>query len=198
MKKIKKVIISFLILCILALCTFSATAWSIWHYGNQDNKKQADAAIVLGAAAWHLNPSPVFLERIRHGIWLYENDYIDYLIFTGGMGEGAEYSESLVAKKYAINAGIPAESIHIEESSRTTIEHFYYLTPILEEHNIATALIVSDPLHLKRAVRIANDIGLVAYSSPTPTTRYESVDTMLPFLFREVFYYIGYRIKNIF
>ncbi|EQF25464.1 hypothetical protein QEW_1917 [Clostridioides difficile CD160] len=41
---------------------------------------------------------------------------------------------------------------------------------------------------------MANDYEIEAYSSPTPTTRYISLKSKLPFLAREEFFYIGYRI----
>jgi len=173
-------------------------AVSIWNYGHVDEREPADAIIVLGAAAWHDNPSPVFLERIRHGIWLYENGYVDYIIFTGGYGTGAAYSEAYVARDYALEVGISPDSILIEEYSRTTEDHFSYAMELIEEYQIETVILVSDPLHMLRAVRMASDAGLIAYSSPTPTSRYETLQTQLPFLRQEVVYYIGYQIVRLF
>lgn len=194
-KKIMKIIGVTLLLVMLY---FGFIVLRIWNYGNIDEKEQADAIIVLGAAVWHDNPSPVFLERIRHGIWLYENGYADYLIFTGGHGDGAEYSESYVAMNYAVAAGVPIEAILIEENSRTTEDNFAYAMHLVQSHDISSVIVVSDPLHMYRATRMARDNGLVVFSSPTPTTRYQTLETRLPFLRRETFYYIGYRIINIF
>jgi len=187
-------IIGATLLVILLYIGFIAV--SIWRYGYIDERTQADAAIVLGAAAWHDNPSPVFLERIKHGIWLYENDYVNYLIFTGGYGTGAEYSEAYVARNYAIAAGVPVDSILIEENSRTTEGNFSYAMHLLEDHDIETVIIVSDPLHMMRAMRMATDAGLTAFSSPTPTSMFQTLETQLPFLRREVMYYIGYRVTG--
>ena len=183
----------------IAVATYlTYVALGIWFYGYVDQASQADAAIVLGAAAWHIEPSPVFKERIRHGIWLFENGYVDYIIFTGGKGDGSDYSEAYVAKRYAIESGIPPEAILIEEQSRTTQENLYYATQLAEENDIDTAIIVSDPLHMKRAMRIARDYNLAAHSSPTPTTKYKTLSTQLPFLKQEVAYYIGYTIISLF
>jgi len=60
-----------------------------------------------------------------------------------------------------------------------------------------TAIIVSDPLHMKRAILMAKDYGIEACSSPTPTTMYKSAKTQIPFLAREVFFYIGYPIVRV-
>lgn len=198
MKRTQKVfkIIGFALIVSTLYLAFIAVR--IWSYGNIDEREQADAIIVLGAAVWYNNPSPVFLERIRHGIWLYENGYANYLIFTGGHGDGAEYSESYVAMNYAIAAGIPVDSILIEEYSRTTADNFLYAKNLIEDYDISTAIVVSDPLHMYRAMRMARDNGIVALSSPTPTTKYQTLETQLPFLRREVFYYTGYRLINVF
>jgi len=195
MKKILKIIGATLLIIVLYI---GFIAVSIWRYGNVDERTQADAVIVLGAAAWHNNPSPVFLQRIRHGIYLYENGYVDYMIFTGGYSPGAAYSEAYVARNYALAVGIPPESILIEEYSRTTEDHFSYAMHLIEEHDIETVILVSDPLHMMRAVRMARDAGLTAYSSPTPTSMFQTLETQIPFLRREVMYYIGYQVVRVF
>lgn len=183
-----------IIACLLfVLFSLGGVAASIWHFGTLDERAQADAIMVLGAAAWHNHPSPVFRERILHGVWLFEQGYAPYLIFTGGFGTGAPYSESHVARDYAIALGVPAEAILIEEHSRNTEDHFFYATDILNTHDISQVILVSDPLHMKRAVLMAQDAGLVVYSSPTPTTLYQTARTKLPFLKQEMFHYIGYR-----
>jgi uncharacterized SAM-binding protein YcdF (DUF218 family) len=53
---------------------------------------------------------------------------------------------------------------------------------------------VSDPLHMKRSITMAKDFNLNVYSSPTPTTRYISLNTKLKFLFYELFFYVLYKI----
>ena len=68
----------------------------------------------------------------------------------------------------------------------------------MDAHQLETAVIVSDPLHMKRAMLLAEDAGIKAYSSPTPTTRYISMRTKIPFLARETFYYIGYQWYRLF
>jgi uncharacterized SAM-binding protein YcdF (DUF218 family) len=49
-------------------------------------------------------------------------------------------------------------------------------------------LIVSDPLHMRRAMAMAEAEGFDAFPAPTPTTRYRSLGTQLPFLAREVWF----------
>ena len=140
----------------------------------------------------------MYRERINHGIWLYENGYVDYLVLTGGVGEGNEKSDAFVAKQYAVENGVPEQAILIEERSTITEENLEYAKAIMDEHSLDTAIIVSDPLHMKRAMLMASDYGIDACSSPTPTTMYRSAKTQIPFLAREMFFYIGYSIVSVF
>lgn len=194
MKKVKKVYY----ILILSLIYITYISTGIYSYGNVNEIVKADAAIVLGAAVWGDKPSPVFEERINHGIWLYKNGFVDNLIFTGGKGENASLSESSIAKVYAMENSIPGEDIFIEEQSTITQENIQFAAEIAKENNFSSVIVVSDPLHMKRAMLMCKDYGLGAYSSPTPTTRYVTAKSKLTFLAREVFYYIGYQIYRLF
>ena len=201
MKKLRKNKVAILIsLLVVSLIILSAiiTAVSIAQYGKLDEKAHCDVAIILGAATSGEKVSPVYRERINHGIWLFENGYVDYLILTGGVGKGNEKSDAYVAKQYAIEKGVPEQVILIEEKSKITEENLEYAKEIMDAFSMDTAIIVSDPLHMKRAMLMAKDYGIEACSSPTPTTMYKSAKTQIPFLAREVFFYIGYSIVRAF
>jgi uncharacterized SAM-binding protein YcdF (DUF218 family) len=59
----------------------------------------------------------------------------------------------------------------------------------METGDLNTAMIVSDPLHMKRAMQIADDIGLDAYPSPTLTSRYQTWRSKSGLLVYELFFY---------
>ncbi len=184
----------FLAALLAAALTYAAfQTVSIWRYGSVDEKRPADVAVVLGAGTYDGEVSPVYQERINHGIWLYENGYVEKLILTGGYGEVSSVSDAAAAGRYAVLAGVPETDILIEERSTITQENLLYAKELMDEAGYETALIVSDPLHMKRAMLLAKDTGLEAYSAPTPTSRYKSFRTKGKFLAREVFYYIGYQ-----
>ena len=187
-KKTFRLISLFLVLSILFYLIF--TAISIVSYGKTDGKANSDVAIVLGAGTSNGEVSPVYRERINHGIWLYENDYVDYLILTGGIGEGNNASDAYIAKQYALSKSVPEQVIFIEEKSTITEENLENAKAIMDENSFDTAIIVSDPLHMKRAMLMADDYGIDACSSPTQTTMYRSFKTKFPFLVREEFFYI--------
>lgn len=184
---------------ILLLIVFAiGIAISIWNYGKVDEKAPADVAIVLGAAISDGEVSPVYRERINHAITLYEEGTVDFIILTGGFGEGSYKSDSQVAKEYALSQGIPEEKILIEEKSTITEENLEFSKEVMEENDLETAIIVSDPLHMKRAMLMAKDYNITALSSPTPTSMYKTLKTKIPFLLREEFFYVGYCVVRIF
>lgn len=187
---------------ILGLAALALLAWlvilgaAIWTYGARDRAVKSDCAIVLGAAAYHARPSPVFEERIRHAIDLYKADMVGTIIFTGGYGDGAEYSESEVAAAYALRQGVPQDHILTEGRSRTTQQNLAEARLLMDARGLRTAILVSDPLHMRRAMWMARDLGIQAVSSPTPTSRYHSLKTKWRFLRRELHYWHVYLFKG--
>lgn len=170
------------------------TTGHIYIYGNTANKIKADAAIVLGAEVWGSQPSPVFKERINHAVNLYKSRDVGKIIFTGGVGIGKEISEAEAGKQYAIQNGVNELDILTETKSHTTNQNLKYAKEVAQQNNLNTFLIVSDPLHMKRAVLMARNLGLDAFPSPTPTTRYRSFESQLQFLSRETYFYFVYLI----
>ncbi|WP_419874128.1 YdcF family protein [Candidatus Pristimantibacillus sp. PTI5] len=171
------------------------TAYSIAAFAKVNELFRTDAAIVLGAAVIKNEPSPVLTERMNHAIWLYDNGYVKKIIVTGGMGDGDSLSEAEVSKRFAMRHGVREEDIFLEGKSKITEQNLQNAYAIAREKQISTFTIVSDPLHMKRALRMAEDLGMDAYSSPTQTSAYRSWRTKLPFLLREVFFYIGYQVQ---
>lgn len=173
-----------------------ALALDIIHYATVRDDGPADAAIVLGAAVWDGEPSPVFEERIKHAIDLYQQGRVKALIFTGGMGEGERLAESIAASVYAIKHGVTPGDVFCETASHFTHENLLGAKAIVEQQRFDRVLIVSDPLHMRRALTMARDFGLNAYSSPTPTSRYISLASQLDFLWGEVRYYATYLVRR--
>jgi uncharacterized SAM-binding protein YcdF (DUF218 family) len=177
-------------LALLVLLWLAAVAtWIVW-VGQRDQAGPADAIIVLGAAAYDARPSPVFQERIRHGLDLYRRGYAPVLLFTGGYGGSrARFSESQVARRYALQQGIPESAILIESVSRTTRENLLQARQLMQERGLHRAIVVSDPLHMARALRLSRELGIDAVGSPTPSTRFRTVQTQWRFLLQEVYFF---------
>jgi uncharacterized SAM-binding protein YcdF (DUF218 family) len=178
------------------ILTVGLIAFRIYSYSTTVSDQPADAAIVLGAAVWGDDVSPVFKERINHAVELRRSGKVRKIIFTGGQGNRNEPTEAAAARQYAIDQGISPADILLEEKSHTTYENLLFAREVVVARGLKGVLIVSDPLHMKRAVTIALDLGLDAYPSHTPTTRYEGRAKQLGLLAHETYYYIGYLIRR--
>ena len=177
------------LLLVVLFWLVGVAAYITW-VGQRDDARPADAIIVLGAAAYDAKPSPVFEERIRHGIDLYRRGRAPKLIFTGGYGGvGARFSESQVARRYALRQGVPDKAILIESLSRNTHDNLRQASLLMQQHQLHDVIVVSDPLHMARALRISKELGIRAVGSPTPTSRFRTFATRWRFLLQEVYFF---------
>jgi uncharacterized SAM-binding protein YcdF (DUF218 family) len=164
---------------------------SIYTYSHVTNTEVADAAVVLSAAVWEGEPLPIFEERIKHAIALYETGVVEFIIFTGTYRDDM-ISESEVAKNYALRLGVPEERIYIETSSRITFENLQQAKLVADEQQWSRLLLVSDPPHMKRSLRMAWDLGIDAHPAPTLTSQYGGRRGQIYFWLRETWLYGNY------
>jgi len=183
-------------LLVLLLFWVGGMAWYIGGFASQDETRRADAAVVLGAAAWHQKPSPVFVGRLKHALQLYRSGKVGKLIFTGGYGDKAAMAESEVAREYAMAHGVPARDILIEIVSHSTHGNIQEASRLMRERKLESCLLVSDPLHMRRAVKMFRDAGLPCFSSPTRTSAYVSWAAKAGFLAREVVFFTAYLVAG--
>lgn len=177
-----------LLLVVIVLWLAGVAAYIVW-VGARNDAGPADAIIVLGAAAYDAKPSPVFAARLQHAVALYEAGNAPSLIVTGGFGTGARFSESQVGQRYAERHGVPGSAILIETTSRTTYENLVQARKLMQDHGLHRAIIVSDPLHMARALRLCRELRIEAVGSPTPSTRFRGIGTRADFLMREVYFF---------
>lgn len=182
----------FIVVMLLAVYTIW-NAISIYQYSSVDETRKCDVGIVLGAATDFNGVSEVYKQRLNHVVALYKSDTIDMIIVTGGKAKGSKNSDAYMAKQYLLEEGVSEESVLLEEESVITQENLQNSLKIMQDNEMETALIISDPLHMKRAMRMAEDLEIDAFSSPTKTSAYKSLKTEIPFLWRETFFYIGYK-----
>lgn len=194
MHKTKLIFIIIVFVFVYIICNII----SICSYSHVYEAKKCDVAIVLGAATSDHGVSEVYKQRLNHVVELYENHYVAKIIVTGGLGEGNRFTDSHVAKIYLESEGIPNDAILEEDKSTITQENLENAKKIMDENGYTSALMVSDPLHMKRAMLLAKDCGMNAVSSPTQSTAYKSMKTKIPFVARETFFYIGYKWYRVF
>ena len=188
-KAILRVLLS---LTAVTLSALALIAWQIFRFGNQVNASSADAAIVLGAAAWGSKPSPVYRERINEAISLYKLGRVQWIIFTGGTPDQGYPSEADVGRQFSSRHDIPMSAMLVEMESRNTWQNLERAKTLMDHAGIHSVLLVSDPLHMLRAITMARDLGIHAEPAPTLSSRFASWSTKGKFLWRETWLYTDY------
>jgi uncharacterized SAM-binding protein YcdF (DUF218 family) len=153
-----------------AVVVAAYATYRIWQQGEQDDRRPADAIVVLGAAQYDGRPSPVFKARLQHAVELYQDGIAPYLVVTGGNAPGDRTTEAAVARDYALAHGVPDKAILVEDRGRTTLESLRSVAKLLRSHELHTAVFVSDRTHMLRVLRMAQDQGVTSYGSPTSTS----------------------------
>lgn len=158
----------FLLIALAALLAYPGwLGWQIWQQSHSDENQSADAIVVLGAAQYDGDPSPVFKARLDQAKYLYEQGFSSTIIVTGGKQAGDRFTEAGAGEGYLVGEGIPAESILGETEGRTTLESLRSVRHLAADRGLDTVLLVSDPLHSERIKRIAQDLGFEdAHTSP--------------------------------
>lgn len=141
--------------------------------GRRDDLRQATvsrvgAAIVLGAALVDGAPSPAFQARLDHALDLYRRGQVRQIIVTGGPSASSSISEAAAARTYLLGRGLPPEVLLAEETSTSTLQNVQHSAPLIAANNIQSVVLVSEPTHMLRALKMARDLGITAYSSPSP------------------------------
>lgn len=159
----------------------------------RDETRPAGAAVVLGAEGWGGEPAALRQARLDHALDLYQRGVVSRIILTGGAAPGADTSEAAAGRDYLTERGVPASVLLLEDQGRTTRVSLREAADRARESGIGSVLLVSDPMHMLRSLKIARDAGLSAYASPafnSPTTR--RFTTALGYVARETWAYTVY------
>jgi uncharacterized SAM-binding protein YcdF (DUF218 family) len=160
----------FLIGGLVVAVAAGAATFRIWQQGSRDEQRPADAIVVLGAAQYDGRPSPVFEARLDHAVELWHQGLAKAFVVTGGKLPGDRTTEAAVARRYAIDHGVPAEAIFGEDEAHNTLDSLHSVAGELRSRDMRSAVFVSDPTHMLRVLRIAQDLGIEGYGSPTTTS----------------------------
>ena len=138
--------------------------------GDIDEARPADAIVVLGAAQFNGQPSTIFEARLQHAVDLWKSGLAPYLVVTGGKLPADRTTEAATARAWAIAHGVPKEAILGEDRGRNTLESLERVAAILARNDLHSAVFVSDETHMLRVLRMASDLGITAWGSPTRTS----------------------------
>lgn len=149
---------------------FLVSLYQVWSTGRAEQARAVDAIVVMGAAQYDGEPSPQLAARLDHVVELWPRGLAPLVVVTGGNRPGDRFTEAEASAAYLTGRGVPAEAIVLEDQGTTSYESLQGVAALLRQRGLDDVLIVTDPYHSLRSRLIAEDVGLKAHVSPTPTT----------------------------
>jgi uncharacterized SAM-binding protein YcdF (DUF218 family)/glycosyltransferase involved in cell wall biosynthesis len=133
---------------------------------------RADAIVVFAGGVGESGKQGTgFQERVSQAVALYKGGYAPRIIFSSGYIFTLHEAE--VMKSVAVDNGVPAEAILLEERAASTFENVAFTHRILADHGWRHVLLVSSPYHMRRAVMTWRHTAPDVAVTPTPVPQSE-------------------------
>jgi uncharacterized SAM-binding protein YcdF (DUF218 family) len=134
-----------------------------------DAPRRADAIVVLGAGAYDASTvTPESAYRLLRGLQLLRDGHAPIVILSGGGHRGMRGTDASIMRTVALALGIPADAVVIDPASSTTRDQAEAIARIARERELRTLLLVTSPLHSRRAVAAFRRVGLDVISASGP------------------------------
>jgi vancomycin permeability regulator SanA len=174
------------VLRILIVCTALGVGWFVLAFvlvssaasDAQGHTATADAIVVLGAAQYNGEPSPVLQRRLTTALDLWEQGAAPQIVTTGASQPGDSFTEGFASFQFLRNAGVPEEWIVVVVDGGDTYESLLAAANQLGEDE-RSVIVVTDAYHARRSADIASEVGL------DPTVIAAGDDTSFGRRFRE-------------
>ncbi len=136
---------------------------------------QAGAIVVLGAGRVKHSPEYggaavpdyIALERMSYAALLARRTGLPLLVTGGRIGDDADETPVALGMQAVLqdNFGMPVR--WVESASRTTAENATLSAPVLRRDGVATVILVTDAIHMRRARRAFERAGIGVVPAPT-------------------------------
>jgi uncharacterized SAM-binding protein YcdF (DUF218 family) len=184
-------------LVLAAALIAGSTALAIWWTARQDARPRSDAIVVLGSAQYNGKPSSIFAARLEHALALYHQGVAPVVVTVGGKKSGDQFTEAEAGRDYLAREGIPGSHLLAVPQGVDTLESMRDVAATFRQHGWKKAVLVTDPWHVMRAQKMADDAGIQAASSPTrqgPAVQTRA--TQFRYIMRETAAYLVYRLTG--
>lgn len=182
---------------VIGLVLVVGTAFRVWQVARDDERADADMIMVLGAAQYNGEPSPIFQARLAHAKTLYDEGVAKYVVTTGGNRVGDTYTEAEAGARWLRRNGVPEPATIAVGEGSDTLGSLEAVAKVASERDMSSMVVVSDPWHSLRARTMAKDVGFDAWASPTHSGPIvQTRETQLRYIWRETKALLYYRISR--
>jgi uncharacterized SAM-binding protein YcdF (DUF218 family) len=143
------------------------TFFQVLIASGEDDRSAADAIVVLGAAQYDGDPSPVLARRLDQAFELWAADVAPLVVTTGSNQPGDRVTEGFAGFEYLRFAGVPEENLLVITDGNSSWEQLAATARVLRDRDLDSVVLVSDPYHALRLRQIADQVGLDATVSST-------------------------------
>jgi len=140
--------------------------------------ERSDAIVVFaGGVGESGKPGGGAQERLKQAVDMYKAGEAPNLILSSGFVYS--YREAEVMRALAIDQGVPAGHILLEEHATNTYENVTFVNDILHTHHWTSILLVSSPYHMRRALLVWQKVAPGVHVLPTPPMQSQFYDHAL-------------------
>lgn len=152
----------------IVLLLFITVELPIMIIGVTTKPEHSDVIIVLGAKLIGSDPSTMLRLRLDEAIRLFQEGYAPTIIVSGAKGYDEDISEALSMRDYLVKHGIASQDILIEDGSYSTYQNLSNCQTIMKNYGFTSAVIVSNASHMRRALKLAQDLGIQSSGAAAP------------------------------
>ena len=136
-----------------------------------------DYVVVLGAGLIGDKVTPLLASRIEKGIAIYQKHPSSKLIMSGGQGPDEIIAEGQAMANYALEKGVPAEDILIENQSTNTEENLKFSYALMKPGS--RFALVTNYYHVFRALLLARKLKIKCIGYGARTKFYFSLNAFI-------------------
>ena len=136
-----------------------------------------DYVVVLGAGLIGDKVTPLLASRIEKGIAIYQKHPGSKLIMSGGQGPDELMAEGQAMANYALEKGVPAEDILIENQSTNTEENLKFSYALMKPGS--RFALVTNYYHVFRALLLARKLKIKCIGYGARTKFYFSLNAFI-------------------
>jgi uncharacterized SAM-binding protein YcdF (DUF218 family)/glycosyltransferase involved in cell wall biosynthesis len=117
-----------------------------------------------------------YQERVKQAVDLYHAGHADRMIFSSGYVFA--FREAEVMRALAVASGVPESAIVLEERAANTYEMTQFVNAIMTREGWTSALLISSPYHMRRAILTwrTTDPATVVIPTPVPQSQFYAHD----------------------
>jgi uncharacterized SAM-binding protein YcdF (DUF218 family) len=188
--KIIRRVVAAIALVIIAVPLYAVAL--TWQAANNPLVRNGDVIVVLGAAQLNGRPGEVLQARLDEAKRIYDLGLAPRIITVGAGAPGDRTTEAASGKYWLATHGIKSKNISALEVGRDTWVSTESYVKFMKLKKIKDVIIVTDPFHCRRAMTMANDLGVVATCSPVQTGPNSLDNSGKRYLIRETGAYLAY------